>query len=39
MTMNTGVEGQVSSTQKYRCGYVMDHEVEKEPRDRIRLRQ
>jgi len=38
MTRNTGVGGQASSTQKYRCGCVMHHNKEKVHRDWIRSR-
>ena len=38
MTINTGVGGKASSTQKYRCGYIMHHDKEKVHTDRIRSR-
>jgi len=38
MTINTGVGGQASSTQKYSCGCVMHHEKGKVHKDRIRSR-
>jgi len=39
MTINTGVKGQASSTQKYKCRCVMHYHKGKTHRDRIRSRQ